>query len=66
MAYQHKLTHHRIEETANSEDTTLVFATYFGENELEDDLGEEHDDKLEDKHKDNVYRTIWRTISGQA
>ena len=40
MAYQHKLTHHRLEETATSEDMSLVFVTkYFGENELEDDLG---------------------------
>ena len=67
MAYQHKLTHHCIEETPTSEDTSSVFATeYFGENKPEDDLGEELDDKLEDKHKDNICRTIWRTIGGQA
>ena len=59
MAYQHKLTHHRLEETATLEDTSSVFATkYFGENELEDDLGEELDDKLEDEHEDDICRTI--------
>ena len=59
MAYQHKLTHHCIEETPTSEDTSSVFATeYFGENKPEDDLGEELDDKLEDEHEDDICRTI--------
>ena len=67
MAYQHKLTHHRLEETATSKDMSSVFATkYFGEYKLEVHLGEELDDKLEDKHEDDICRTIWRTIGGQA
>ena len=67
MAYQHKLTHHCLEETTTLEDTSLVFATkYFGQNKLEDGMGEELDDELEDKHEDDIYRRIWRTIGGQA
>ena len=59
MVYQHKLTHHCLEETATSEDTSSVFAMkYFGENDLEDDLAEELDDELEEEHEDNICRMI--------
>ena len=67
IAYQHKLTHHLLEETTTSEGTSSVIATkYFGENKLEDNLGEGLDDKLEGNHDDDICRTIRRTIGGQA
>ena len=67
IAYQHKLTRHCLKETATSEDMSSVFATnYFWEKELENNLGEELDDKLEDKNKDDICRTRWRTIGRQA
>ena len=59
MAYQHKLTLHCLGETATLKDTSSVFATkHFGENKLEDDLGEELVDKQEDKQEDDMCRTI--------
>ena len=67
IAYQHKLTHHLLEETTTSEGTSSVIATkYFGENKLEDNLGEDIDDKMEEEHNDDICRTIWRMIGGQA
>ena len=67
MTYQHKLTHHCLEETATLEDTSSVFVMkYSGENKLENNLAEELDDELEDKHEGGICRTVWRTIGGQA
>ena len=61
LAYQHELTHHRLEET-----DTLAVMKYFGGNDLDDNLAEEVDDELKDEDEDDISRTIWRTIGGQA